>query len=880
MKQPLKNKIMNDDGKFCIAGLSNPPAELCPGYFWLINDRMEEKELFRQLKDMFDHGAKSVCFHPLPPEMRPETFGAAMSPAYLSSEYFELVKKIIGECHRLGMNFWLYDEGGWPSGNANGEVYARNPSEYSPKGITYRDFHVVQGESYSVPADVICAAIRTPNGWKTYRPGQTIPDAAPDSILRVFFIERGNSYADLLSPQAMETFIRLTHERYAEIAGRYFGNTIRFAFTDEPAMTFSVKSRRTWTSDMPEAFLRMKGYDLIPLLPELLEDAAENEPLSRTSLRIDFHDVCSRLFVDRYLLPLRDWCRRNNLLSSGHFAGENEPYYNADGGYGHILRALRSLDLPGVDTIYRQLFPERISHQFPKYASSTARQTGQRHVLSESFAIYGAGLTLAEMKWVIDQQYVRGVSISVFSNYPYSTRDHFMAICRPHFGQFHPLWKYFASFHSYVARLGYLLSRGQAVCHTAVYYDIRSIWAGGETRRKATELHNHLSETLLRCQCDFDFVDDDLLSGRGGRIENGRLAIGPMSYDRLIVPATDWMEKSALDGVAEFVRGGGMLVCVEGAIRADGGRLEIPPELAEKSQATLEQLQSLAEPVIRLQPPCGDIRVCKRVDGETAIYFITNEAKKSVQVKALFVEKTAPCVCNPDTGTLYEFPSTQSKDGTLLTLALPPWGSAAILFGVKAERKWSEFQIRDEVKLEKGWLLRPMCRYSAGEHQYEIKDMGGPLQPCELGDWRKQLGDWFSGDAEYQIEFDCPATPAGKPVKLDLGEVRYACSVEVNGHEAGTLIWMPFELRIDDLLRTGKNVIKVRVTNTFANALHDPGVVENWKNKKPGSWPLGYDAMTRQLEPESFSSGLFGPVRILFGTETNSRDNGNTNEIL
>jgi hypothetical protein len=860
--------MTKDDGKFCMAELIDPPAELWPGYFWVINDRMEEKELLRQLQDMCALGAKSVCLHPLPSEMSPKMFGSAMSPAYRSHEYFELVRKIVEECHRLGMNFWLYDEGGWPSGGANGEVYARNPIEHSPKIVTCRDSHIASGESYFVPEDVLCAAIRTPQGWKTYLPGNSISGLAADTILRVFFVERikhhydaKRYYADVLSPQAMETFIHLTHERYAQLLEDQFGDSIRFAFTDEPSTTWWKHHQATWTSDMPEAFGRMKGYDLIPLLPELLEEASEDEPIARKKLRVEFHDVCSRLFVERYLLPIRNWCHRNGLLSGGHFGGEDEPHYNANAGYGHILRSLRALDLPGVDVIWRQLFPGTRSHQFPKYASSAARQIGQRYALSESFAVYGSGLTLAEMKWIIDQQYIRGISISVFSNYPYSTRDHFMACCRPHFGKFHPLWKYFTSFHAYVARLGYLLSRGQPDCHTAVYYDIRSIWAGGDAQRKAIELHERLSERLMKSHCDFDFVDDDLLSSRGGKIENGRLLAGAMSYDTLVAPSTDWMEESAQKGILEFVRGGGKLICVDGPLASNGGKTKLPQDIAVKS-VTSDQVSSLLKPLIRLTPPDENIHVCKRIDGETTIYFFTNEAKQTVWIKASFVEKSAPCLCDPSTGKLRRLPSTQMANGTELDLEFPPWGSKAILFGVEAEEELYGFNVKEEIRLDKGWKLYALRRYSVGKHNYEITELKERPVNCELGDWRKYLGDWFSGDVIYQIEFECSENQANKPVKLDLGEVRYACEVEVNGHQAGCLAWMPFELCIDGMIQVGKNIIRITVSNTLANALHDPEIIEYWKNKEI-DWPLGYDSMTREFEPDSFSSGLFGPVRIL-----------------
>ncbi|MDD3926095.1 MAG: glycosyl hydrolase [bacterium] len=866
---------------FAINELRNPPAELWPGYFWCINDRMELEELLEQLRDMHAHDARSLCFMPVPKEMRPDVLRSEMSPAYLSEGYFEIVKAIVAECHKLGMNYWLYDEGGWPSGGATGQVYARDPIAHSPKIVVFRDSLIGPDEAYTVPPDVLCAALHTRGGWKTYLPGQTIEGLSSDSNLRVFFIryvthhqgnsETNNAYADLLSPKAVETFLQLTHERYAGHLGHLFGDTIRFAFTDEPSTTYTKASQLTWTDDMAEAFCQIKGYDLIPRLPELMDSIDENEAPDRAQLRIDFHDVCSRLFVERYLLPIREWCRRNGLLSGGHFGGEDEPHYNTDGGYGHILRALRALDLPGVDAIWRELFPGKRSHHFPKYASSVARQMGQPYVLTESCAAYGSGLTLAEMKWIIDQQYVRGISMAVISSYLYSTRDHFMQTwCRPQFGRFYPLWKYSASFHAYVARLGYLLSRGQPSCHTAVYYDVRSIWAGGPTQQRAIELHERLAENLLQSQCDFDFIDDDILAGQGSRIENGTLVVGPMRYDKIVVPSTDWMDESALAGVVEFVRQSGTLITVDGPLRAAGGRVTLPPALSERSGSgagitatTIDQVSTALEPVVRLCDPCADIRVCKRTDEKVSIYFLTNEANRPVQTQVTFAEKTVPSLCDPSTGELYRYPARQTHEGTTLELKFPSLGSKAILFGCEADKTWSEFQAADAVLLETGWTVRPLCRYVVGEHNYEITELHEQPHSCELGDWRSVLGDWFSGDAEYVTEFDCTMEQAGKPARLDIGDVRYACEVEVNGHSAGRLIWKPFELELNGMLNPGKNTLKVTVTNTLANALHDPEVVQCWENKK---WPRGYDVNARKFEPDSFPSGLFGPVRVLFGS--------------
>ena len=106
------------------------------------------------------------------------------------------------------------------------------------------------------------------------------------------------------------------------------------------------------------------------------------------------------------------------------------------------MRQLRAMDVPGVDMIWRQVFPGQPNHHFPKFASSAAHQNGTALAFTESFCVYGNGLTPAQMKWIVDFQYVRGITLLVSGCYPLSTHDHHMTGERPHFGPVDPLWDF------------------------------------------------------------------------------------------------------------------------------------------------------------------------------------------------------------------------------------------------------------------------------------------------------------------------------------------------------------------------------------------------------------------------------------------------------
>ena len=67
-------------------------------------------------------------------------------------------------------------------------------------------------------------------------------------------------------------------------------------------------------------------------------------------------DVRADLFVERFLAPVRDWCRAHGMMSGGHLNNEDTPENALGLGHGSLMRSFRAMDVPGVDVIWRQLF--------------------------------------------------------------------------------------------------------------------------------------------------------------------------------------------------------------------------------------------------------------------------------------------------------------------------------------------------------------------------------------------------------------------------------------------------------------------------------------------------------------------------------------------
>lgn len=767
-----------------------PPAECTPAYFWFINEKMDLELLLRQLHDMHDHGARCVCLHPLPPEFRPDIMPSRMSPPYLSPEFFKIIAALVEECRRLGMVYYLYDEGGWPSGGACGQVMRKRP-------------------------DLVCRALE--------------PDALGHAVEveMPYDAAKAAPYPDVLNRETIDEFLRMTHEQYRASVGRHFGETIRFVFCDEPHFTASFFDRLTWTRGFAQEFRRRKGYDVGPYLDRMLVPATPFEPEEMVRVRIDFHEVCTRLFVDNFLLPYRDWCRAHGLLFGGHFSGEDEPRNSWRTGYGSIMKVLRAMDLPGVDVIWRQLYPGLREHPFPKYASSVANQNGRQFALSESFGVYGNGVTPELMRWMVDYMFVHGVNLEVFGVYTQAKARNWIMGERPHFGPENPEWKHMGDLHEYVGRVSYLLSRGKALHPTAQVFDIRTLWANDKDANVVNLWHEKTARQLFSRQCGFDFIDEDVLAE--ARVSGTQLLAGAMVYRELVVQDLRRLSPEAEAKIAEF--------------KAAGGRV-----LSSAREAT---------PLLRVVPETPQLRVEARqlIDGRT-IWFFFNDGREEIEPRLFLPGAKKTAWADPETGRIWRVPAERGA----IAWRFPGYGTALFITGLEADEALPQETVhRFHQVLAGSWTLKPLVRHVVGEERLEWHPDASSAMTVELGDWRRWLPSDFSGDAVYTREFAWDVQPKGG-VRLDLGRVNYSCRVTLNGDEVGRRMWGPFRFDLTERLKPGKNVLQVVVTNTLANA-YAPDAVDE-RVSRDFAPRIVYEDRQRAFEQDSLASGLFGPVTL------------------
>lgn len=223
--------------------------------------------------------------------------------------------------------------------------------------------------------------------------------------------------------------------------------------------------------------------------------------------------------------------------------------------------------------------------------------------------------------------------------------------------------------------------------------------------------------------------------------------------------------------------------------------------------------------VITARDGNATVRHIRRRDGGTEIFFLANIARDApARIDASFpLIGRQPELWDPVTGQcrdLHDF--TETDERTRLPLDLAPAESMFLIFRKRPARASATLPnfpaVRTLATLDRPWTVRFDPAW------------GGPAEVRfdTLSDWteRPEPGiHHYSGTARYLTTFDAPAARAGKPVYLDLGEVRHLAEVIVNGTKLGVIWTAPWRIDIGRALRRGSNRLEIRITNNWANRL-------------------------------------------------------------
>ena len=350
------------------------------------------------------------------------------------------------------------------------------------------------------------------------------------------------SLEDYLDPAATMQYLEFTHEQYKKAVGDEFGKTIMGFRGDEP--DYSI-SGLPWTPEFFDRFTEVKGYDIKPYLAAFLQPRGAKLTDQQLRAKADYYDVFSQMFRDGFFKPQGDWCAANHLEYQVHLNHE-EMEMDLTRSEGEFLRDMQYVQVPGIDTIWHQIWKDTIS-DFPRLAASASHVYGHPRAFTESFAAYRPAPDVDMARYILNEQFVRGVNLVETMYFPATSTPN------AHRSSYMEDPAYPALL-TYVQRMSYLMSMGRPAASVALYLPSSSMWMGDAAADAAfVSTERMLSER----QIDFDIVNDDALS-RDLTASHGAFETASGNrYATVILPDISLLSQAALDRLHAFASGSG-----------------------------------------------------------------------------------------------------------------------------------------------------------------------------------------------------------------------------------------------------------------------------------------------------------------------------------
>ena len=545
-------------------------ARIVPGLypFWFWNGIEEEHEIERQLELMAAIGCKGVALH--------SRTGNKIE--YLSPRWIELVRCACRCAQRLGLKVWLYDEDGYPSGNAGRKVQQLHP-ELMQKNLRY-DY---SGTDPDHPAFLAYDA-------DTYQKvdESTLPKGTP--ALR-FFKVFAESHVDTLNPESAKQFIALTHERYFAELKEFFGNPIEAVYTDDESYILCANAGLVWSEVLEREYLAEYGHpleEILPLLVENLPGAGE--------ARHDFYALVQKLFLKNFIAPQWEWCRQHGVAYLGHLAGDEGNFNIYVKNFGSPMPYYMEEDIPSIDdylcdmkdggylrrthndggTRWKDHGVRRFPILFPyKNAASIAHQFKGDLFSSETLTYLTWNCTPDFQDLQTMFEIGMGVNLMTPHAFYYTVGDGTKKDCPPSYFFQQPCYADSASMIRKWTRSANLLLRGQFHADTLLVFPA-GVWRICDGEELDPDFHRKTAKTsftldrveheiadamlsLMRRHIGFDLGDEFLLQKKGS-VGSGTLTLGSMTYSTVVLATELPLETGTQELLDSFRAAGGRIV--------------------------------------------------------------------------------------------------------------------------------------------------------------------------------------------------------------------------------------------------------------------------------------------------------------------------------
>ncbi|HHU98176.1 MAG TPA: hypothetical protein GXX67_13115 [Petrimonas sp.] len=623
-------------------------------------------------------------------------------------------------------------------------------------------------------------------------------------------------------------------------------------------------SAQTWTSNMEIEFHNQTNYHLRKWLPAIFGYVIDSQETTSRFLR-DWRSVVNYLVVNNFYGEMAQLAKKSNL---------NIAYETAAGDVltGDIMEYFKHADVPMCEfwQPYTDYFVGSFNFKPIKPTVSAGRLYGKPRISAEAFTSFE--LTWDEhlkmLKEVANLNFIEGVTHLVYQAYTHNPRiDGLPPGCSfgdarvgTPFLRHQTWWKFMPEFNLYMARVSYLLERGNSVSDILWYL-------GDEINHKPDQ------KACFPSGFKYDYCNPDILLNRL-TVKNGKIVTPEgLSYYFIWLPDNKRMLPETLEKLLELVRKGAIIVGdpPQGLATLKGKDAQQRFDKAVKALwgDKNEYIRAVGNGKVLSNTTIDDAIKClallpdvinndilwlhREVQGADW-YYICPQFGSSFEGNVGFKSLGTPQIWDPLNGEIKAAKVVKTDDDyTYVNIDLPPSGSCFVVFpkinGLGIEQTQFPKEIIETTDIPGPWKLSFPSGWGAPESHHI--DKLTPWKDLELSSEAKT----FSGSVIYSTTFQIDELNDNAFYSLDLGRVEDFAVIKLNGKVVEKLWTPPYCSDITENLKSGENILEIEVTSTWFNRLlYDA----NQPVEKRKTWVISWPNINESLKEK----GLLGPVII------------------
>jgi len=537
---------------------ADPSREYRTAPFLVWNSDTKKSDIDQAMEELKRIGAGGGFIHPR----------MGMITEYLSDDWWDLCEYTLERGKELGIDVWLYDENGFPSGPAGGLTQEAMPESYNQGhslGMIRADTLPEMNKDYTVVLQKEGTQYVDITEQAAGMAGQT----GEFYIFEKLYMKPsarwgGFPYINMLMPGVTEKFIEITMPGYEKHMGKDFGGWVPGIFTDEPHIRPDVGA--TWFTDIFERFEERWGYDLKTQLPKLFDEVGDDW----RKIRHNYRKFLLEIKEERWAKPWREYTDSHNLKWTGHYWEHSWPNPHVSPDY---MMMYTYHHVPGIDILFNQYDEKRYQAQFGNVRSvrevqSVSDQMGYPRTLCEIYAGAGWEFDFFGMKRQGDWINVLGINLLVQHYTPVSLKGVRKLDYPEVFSYQLPWWPWYKYLGEYHARLSMAMAAGEHKNDILLLQPTTSAWMyyiRGENKvgHRIGEIAQPFQEmvTALEAnQVEYDIASEAVMAAYGSVIGD-QFRINQRYYKTVIVPSTmENINRSTYDFLQTYLSNGGKVL--------------------------------------------------------------------------------------------------------------------------------------------------------------------------------------------------------------------------------------------------------------------------------------------------------------------------------